>query len=302
MKGLHDAIHRHEKFMKIPNFRTREGSELYTMTAGHCIAPLVADALAVRVVAALRERETAARLRLLDVACGPGTLALRLARELPDVCITGVDTSPEMIALAQQARKLAATEAGLGEEHASFTAMDVHRLALETASFDAATCNLGFPFFAYPVEALAEIRRVLVPSGLFWTSVPDRQSWQELFAVVHDVVPESKRLLHGFMAKLEQAQQLLPSLEQAGFVVTHQELIHFPFTFANGHEAITFFNGLFSLFTTLPAPLEGQLSRVLDERFPRGITTSYVALLTCARHDTGAASAALTPVTRSATP
>ncbi len=265
--------------MKIPNFRTRKGSELYTMTAGHSIAPLVADALGERVTAALREAP--ARRRLLDVACGPGTLALRLARELPDVCVTGVDASPEMIAHA----RARAAEAKLGEEGVTFAAMDAHRLAFEPASFDAATCNLGFPFFAHPVAALAEIRRVLVPGAPFWSSVPDRQSWRELFEVVHEVVPASTRLLRGFMAKLEQAQQLVPSLEQAGFAVTHQEFIRLPFTFANGREAITFFNGLFSLFTTLPAPLEARFSRVLDERFPRGVTTSYVALLACGRRD-----------------
>lgn len=67
--------------MKIPNFRTRQGSELYTMTAGHRIAPLVAEALAERVIAAVRADDSVAHL--LDVACGPGMLALRLARELP---------------------------------------------------------------------------------------------------------------------------------------------------------------------------------------------------------------------------
>ena len=126
--------------MKIPNFRTRQGSELYTMTAGHSIAPLVADALGERVVAALRE--AAGQQRLLDVACGPGTLALRLARELPEPRITGVDASPEMIMHAQ---KRAAAEVGCGQERLSFAAMDVHHLAFEPASFDTATCNLGFP-------------------------------------------------------------------------------------------------------------------------------------------------------------
>ena len=263
--------------MKIPNFRTRQGSELYTMTAGHRIAPLVANAVGERVIAALRD--TAARQRLLDVACGPGTLTLRLARELTTLRITGVDASPDIIV---QARKRAA-EAGLEGERIVLATMDAHRLAFDPASFDAATCNLGFLFFSHPVEALAEVGRVLVPGGLFWSSVPVRQSWQELFTVVQDVVPVSDRLLRGFMAKLEQAQRLLPSLEQSGFVVTQRELLRFPFTFANGHEAISFFNSLFSLFTTLPAPLEGRLSQILDERFPGGVTTSYVAALVCAR-------------------
>lgn len=263
--------------MKIPNFRTRQGSQLYTMTAGHRIAPLVAEALAERVVVAVRADKSHGSL--LDVACGPGTLALRLAHELPGMRIAATDASAEMVARARER----AAEAGIEEGHITFAAMDVHHLGFETASFDAATCNLGFPFFAHPVAALAEIGRVLTPGASLWASVPDRASWRELFAVVHEVVPVSQRLLRGFMAKLEQAQMLLPSLERAGFTVTDRELVRLPFTFANGQEAVTFFNDLFSLFSALPAPVAGRLSRILDERFPQGIATAYVALLVRAR-------------------
>src|SRR6185312_15909065 len=108
--------------MKIPNFRTRQGSELYTMTAGRSIAPLVADALGEQVIAAVHETNTPRRL--LDVACGPGTLALQLARDLPATSIIGVDASQEMVARAQAA----AAEARLGEERLRFAAMDAHQL------------------------------------------------------------------------------------------------------------------------------------------------------------------------------
>lgn len=263
--------------MKIPNFRTRQGSELYTMTAGHRIAPLVAEALAARVIAAVRADDSVGRL--LDVACGPGTLTLRLARELVGVRIIGTDASAEMIKRAQER----AAQAGSEKDRLSFAAMDTHQLAFETAAFDAATCNLGFPFFAHPVAALEEIGRVLKPGASLWASVPDRSSWRELFDVVHEAVPVSQRLLRGFMAKLEQAQLLLPSLEQAGFTVTGQELVRMPFTFANGQEAVRFFNDLFSLFSSLPAPIAGRLSHILDERFPQGVSTAYVALLAHAR-------------------
>jgi ubiquinone/menaquinone biosynthesis C-methylase UbiE len=267
--------------MKIHNFRTRQGSELYTMTAGRSIAPLVADALGEQVIAAVHD--TSIPQRLLDVACGPGTLTLQLARDLPATSIIGVDASQEMVTRAQAA----AAEAGLGEGRVRFAAMDAHQLAFESASFDAATCNLGFPFFANPVAALGEIGRVLAPGAPFWASVPDRQSWRGLFQVTQDVIPRSDQLLHGFMSKLEQAQRLLPSLEQAGFVVTRQELLRFPFTFANGHEAVVFFNRLFSLFTTLPAQVERRLIQALDERYPQGVSTSYVTLLACAQRPTG---------------
>ena len=281
--------------MKIHDFRTRKGSARFTMTAGHRIAPLVAETLAEWVAATVRADD--ASCRLLDVACGSGTLALRLARELPDMRISGVDASPNMIAQAQER----ATSEGLANERLSFAPMDAQHLAFAPASFDAATCNLGFPFFAHPAEAMAEIRRVLVPGAPFWASVPDRQSWREFFEVVYEVVPNATQLLRGFMARLEQAQRILPSLEQAGFEVTHQELLRLPFAFANGHEAVTFFNDLFSLFTTLPAPLERRLSRTLDERFPGGVATSYVALLTCARRDDAAVSVAPAEAPPSAT-
>ena len=182
----------------------------------------------------------------------------------PRVPIVGVDASAEMVKRAQER----AAEAGIEEVRIHFAAMDVHHLTFEAAAFDAATCNLGFPFFAHPIAALTEIGRVLKPSASLWASVPDRASWREFFAVVHEAVPVSERLLRGFMAKLEQAQLLLPSLEQAGFTVIDRELVRLPFTFATGREAVTFFNDLFSLFSALPAPVTGRLRHMLDERFP----------------------------------
>ena len=40
---------------------------------------------------------------LLDLGCGPGDIAIRLARALPDIRITGVDASGPMIDLARKA-------------------------------------------------------------------------------------------------------------------------------------------------------------------------------------------------------
>ena len=106
--------------MKIPNFRTRQGSELYTMTAGHRIAPLAAEALGERVIATLGADDSVGQL--LDIACGPGTLTLRLARELPGTRLAGVDASEEMVKRAQKR----AAEVGLDDGRVRFAAMAVH--------------------------------------------------------------------------------------------------------------------------------------------------------------------------------
>ena len=194
-----------------------------------------------------------------------------------------MDVSQDMIARAQTQ----AAAMGL-EGRAAFAVMDVHRLAFEPASMDAATCNLGLHLLTRPVEALSEIRRVLTPGACLWASVPDRQSWREFFTVAHDVAPDADNLLRDFTAKLEQGAPLLLALERAKFTVTSQESLRLPFTFANGRDALAFFTGLVSPFATLPATFLERLGHALDERFPQGMTTSYVALLLCARTGSGA--------------
>lgn len=259
---------------------TPNGGDSYARTAGRHIAPRVADALGERVVAALRATE--GPQRLLDVACGSGGLALRVASDLPSVSVIGVDVSPDMIAQAQ------AQAATMGlEGRAAFAVMDARQLAFEPASMDAATCNLGLHLFTRPVEALSEIGRVLTPGARLWASVPDRQSWREFFTVAHDVAPDADSLLRDFTARLEQGAPLLLTLQRAGFTVISQESLRLPFTFANGRDALVFFTGLVSPFVTLPATFLERLGHALDERFPQGMMTSYVALLLCARTGSG---------------
>ncbi|MDE3229389.1 MAG: hypothetical protein KGO05_05880, partial [Chloroflexota bacterium] len=127
--------------------------------------------------------------------------------------------------------------------------------------------------------------RTLAPGAHLWASAPDRQSWSEFFAVARDVAPDADALLRGFTAKLEQGAPLALALQQAGFSELTQEALRLPFTFANSREALAFFSGLLAPFTTLPADFLERLERALDERFPQGLTTSYVATLLSARWD-----------------
>jgi len=48
----------------------------------------------------IRETQPAAGLRVLDLGCGPGSLACHLLEALPQVEITGVDYDPTLLALA----------------------------------------------------------------------------------------------------------------------------------------------------------------------------------------------------------
>lgn len=106
---------------------------------------------------ALRLAAPRARARILDVACGPGTLTLLAAAEAEQV--TAIDFSPEMIGRLRA--RLA--ERGLGNVEARIG--DGQALPLPDASFDAAFSMFGLMFFPDRDRGLREIRRVLVPGG-----------------------------------------------------------------------------------------------------------------------------------------
>jgi ubiquinone/menaquinone biosynthesis C-methylase UbiE len=96
-----------------------------------------------------------ARGRVLEVAIGTG-------RNLPfysaEVTVTGVDLSPEMLAIA---RKRAAEESRAVE----LVEGDAERLPVDDASFDTVVCALSLCSIPHPVAAIAEMRRALVPGG-----------------------------------------------------------------------------------------------------------------------------------------
>lgn len=101
-------------------------------------------------------------LRLLDLACGTGTLTVALqARGYQP---TGIDLSPDMLAIA--ANK--GFEVGLGID--SWLAMDMRALKLLPASFDIAVCACdGFNYLLsnHDFEAtLSGLRQALRPGGL----------------------------------------------------------------------------------------------------------------------------------------
>jgi ubiquinone/menaquinone biosynthesis C-methylase UbiE len=87
--------------------------------------------------------------RLLDVGCGGGAF-LRRARE-SGCAIAGLDHSREMVRLAR-------AKTGARIELAGVTAMP-----FADGEFTAVSCLVAFFFFAEPVRALREMRRVLDP-------------------------------------------------------------------------------------------------------------------------------------------
>lgn len=103
-------------------------------------------------------------MRVLDVACGTGNLALPAARAGADV--TGIDIAPNLI---EQANAKAKAE-GL---NATFEVGDAEDLPYEDASFDAVITMFGAMFAPRPDVTTQELKRVSKPGGLIamanWT-------------------------------------------------------------------------------------------------------------------------------------
>jgi ubiquinone/menaquinone biosynthesis C-methylase UbiE len=130
--------------------------EAYASAAAEAFLDSIDNTLVEQVIALAPERG-----RLLDLGCGPGGIALKLARRLPGVTVFGADYSLNMIRAARRA----AAEQGLAER-AHFFVADANRLAFPESSFDFVLSNSLLHHLREPVRVLKEMARVARPEGV----------------------------------------------------------------------------------------------------------------------------------------
>jgi ubiquinone/menaquinone biosynthesis C-methylase UbiE len=95
--------------------------------------------------------------RVLEVAPGPGYLAIELAR-LSGALVTGLDISRSFVGIAREN----ASKAGV---RVDFEHGDAADLPFADTQFDFIVCRAAFKNFARPLVALNEMHRVLKPGG-----------------------------------------------------------------------------------------------------------------------------------------
>lgn len=91
---------------------------------------------------------------VVDIGCGTGILAARIADELKPDLVYGIDMSPGMLA-----------KAGRRNATVQWRNEPAEQLGLADESVDAVVTTTAFHFFNQPA-ALAEFHRVLKPGGL----------------------------------------------------------------------------------------------------------------------------------------
>jgi ubiquinone/menaquinone biosynthesis C-methylase UbiE len=98
----------------------------------------------------------------VDLGCGPGHLAIELARAAPSLHVTGVDLSNALLAEAI----LHAAQADAAHR-VQFRTADAADTPFPDASFDLAVSTLSLHHWSDPVPILDEVQRILKPGGAF---------------------------------------------------------------------------------------------------------------------------------------
>jgi ubiquinone/menaquinone biosynthesis C-methylase UbiE len=111
------------------------------------------------------EAETLARMvsanendKAVDLACGPGTLALRFAKHVRWIC--GLDFTP---AILQRARNSAAQDGLLGKM--AFAIGDAQSLPFASDSLDLAVTSYSLHHISDPARVISEMSRVVKKGG-----------------------------------------------------------------------------------------------------------------------------------------
>lgn len=164
--------------------------------------------------------------RVLDVGCGDGKLTAILAQQVTFGAVTGVDASPQMVALAQQrwghARNMA------------FSCVDAQQLAFNGV-FDAVFSTSVLHWVPDHPAVLAGVRRALKPGGRMLLQMPAAGNCLQFVEAVDRVraMPDWRRFFRDFIFpwRFCVARDYNRWLDEAGFatqriVTVNKDMCH----------------------------------------------------------------------------
>jgi ubiquinone/menaquinone biosynthesis C-methylase UbiE len=145
---------------------------------------------------------------VLEVAVGTG---LNLPHYPSGVRLTGIDVSPEMLALARERADRLGLDVTLREA-------DAQALPFPDASFDTVVCTLGLCSIPDDRRAIAEMKRVLRPGGRVLLLDHVGSSWWPIW-----LGQRLAELVTVRVAEEYQTRRPLPLLVEAGFEIVESQ-------------------------------------------------------------------------------
>ncbi len=181
----------------------------------------------------LSEAKLSSGESVLDVACGPGTVA-RLASERvgPKGRVTAADISPPMLDIARSKPHPP------GGAPIEFVESPASPLKVEDASFDLTVCQQGLQFFPERVEALKEMARATRPGGRIavavWGSLQQNPLIGEIYAALKDTLPATIADLMKAPFNLYDTEDLAALAQEAGLKNVEVKTHSLPLAFEKG--------------------------------------------------------------------
>jgi len=212
---------------------------------------------------------------VLDVACGSGTPALRIARVVgPNGSVTGLDPSPIFLAaIRENARKLGITNLTAVQGSAG-------RMAFGPETFDAVTCHMGVMFFPNITADLQNIKRVLKPGRrvafVAWGPEEENVYFSAFWSVALPYIPPNLERMSEpdpgpdvpAPTRFSRPGTLGAELRKAGFIEVRERTVNLHFRWpGTAEQSLTFWFELTGIDQRIPPDR-------LDE-FRNGIISSY---------------------------
>lgn len=179
---------------------------------------------------------------VLDIGCGAGELSLAIARGRPEVSVTGVDVSPQLIA--------AAKERGSHLGNVRFELADAAEWTCEAdAAPDMLVSRHGVMFFDDPPSAFANLARQAQPGAALMFScfreVPQNPFFTEVVRLLPEAPPMMDATGPGPFA-FGDREWVIPILRSGGWDQIDFERFDFPMIAGAGEnaveEAVTYFS------------------------------------------------------------
>ncbi len=106
---------------------------------------------------------------VVDIGCGPGYLAAKMAHDLREAQIVGLDINPYMVTMAKGNRSRLSADYAL-------VLGDVSALPFASGSANVVVTSLSLHHWADPAQAFEEIYRVIAPGGRLVVLDPRRNA------------------------------------------------------------------------------------------------------------------------------
>jgi SAM-dependent methyltransferase len=163
--------------------------------------------------------------RVLDVACGPGTLTIEVAKRVQQV--VAVDFATSMISLLQSKCRQA------GVDNIESLVADGTSLPFADSQFDAVFSCFGLFLFADRAKGLSELFRVAKPQSKVMLSswAPADGPIEAMYRIVRETLPDLP--FQQGRAPLGTRGEIVQEMTDAGFVDLHVESMRVPFVFAS---------------------------------------------------------------------